>query len=50
MKPIPLHSYLSLLKNSIDMGQQDQLEDLLFNWRVSDEGAIREEKERSDDG
>ena len=47
---IALKIYVADLKNSVDMGQQDELQDLLLHYRVADEGAIREEKERSDDG
>ena len=48
MKPIPLHSYISLLKSSVDTQQRDQLEDLLFHYRVTDQWALPEGEDRID--
>ena len=46
MKPIPLHSYISLLKSSVDTQQRDQMEDLLFKYRVTDQWALPEGEDR----
>lgn len=34
MKPIPLHSYISLLKSSVDTQQRDQLEEMNELWNL----------------
>ena len=48
MKPIPLHSYISLLKSSVDTQQRDQLEELLYKYRVTDQWALPEGEDRID--
>jgi hypothetical protein len=42
---MPLHAYVCLLKNASDMACQDALEELLLHYRVSDEGAVPEQKD-----